>query len=61
MYVLFGGGEHMKLLVIENDNGVKGQHGFSDEEILSDHEIDSVIKSYENHGITVYGWKVFEQ
>lgn len=51
----------MKLLVIEHDNGVKGQHGFSDEEIFSESEIKNVIKSYEYHGITVYGWTIFEQ
>lgn len=51
----------MKTLIIEHDNGVRGQHGFSDEEIFSKSEIESVVKSYEGHGIIVYGWKVFEK
>lgn len=51
----------MKTLVIENDNGIRGQHGFSDEKIFSESEIENVIKNYENHGITVYSWEVFEQ
>lgn len=43
----------MKSLVIEHDNGVRGQHGFSDEEIFLKSEIESVIKSYEDCGIIV--------
>lgn len=41
---------------IEHDNGIKGQHGFSEEEITSESEIDALIKSYEDCGITVYRW-----
>lgn len=41
---------------IEHDNGIKDQHGFSEEEISSEAEIEPLIKSYENFGITVYGW-----
>lgn len=51
----------MKSLVIEHDNGVRGQHGFSDEEIFLKSEIENIIKSYEDRGIIVYGWKIFEQ
>lgn len=43
-------------ILIEHDNGIKGQHGFSEEEISSESEIESLIKSYEDCGITVYGW-----
>jgi len=47
----------MKTIWIEHDNGIKGQHGFSEEEIFSDSEIETIVKDYENCGITVYGWR----
>ena len=56
MYAIFNGDKYMKSLVIEHDNGIKGQHGFSEEEISSKSEIKSIIKSYEDYGITIYGW-----
>lgn len=43
-------------VLIEHDNGIKGQHGFSEEEISSESEIEILIKSYEDCGITVYRW-----
>lgn len=46
----------MEKIWIEHDNGIKGQHGFSEEEISAEAEIDALIKSYEDCGITVYGW-----
>lgn len=46
----------MKQIWIEHDNGIKGQHGFSEEEISSESEIESVIKNYKDCEITVYGW-----
>ena len=46
----------MKQVLIEHDNGIKGQHGFSEEEISSETEIESLIKSYEYCGIVVYRW-----
>lgn len=46
----------MKQIWIEYDNGIKGQHGFSEEEISSESEIEALIKSYEDCGIAVYGW-----
>lgn len=47
----------MKTIWIEHDNGIKGQHGVSEEEISSESEIDNLIKDYENCGIIVYGWR----
>ena len=46
----------MKRIWIEHDNGITDQHGFSEEDISSESEIESVIKSYEACGIVVYGW-----
>lgn len=59
MYVLLNVDEeekHIKTIWIEHDNGIQGQHGFSEEKISSEAEINDLIKSYENCRITVYGW-----
>jgi len=56
MSSLNGGRYYMETIWIEHDNGIKGQHGFSEEEISSEVEIDALIKSYEDCGIVVYGW-----
>lgn len=53
---MYGDG-HMKTIWIEHDNGIKGQHGFSEEEISSESDIKDVIKSYEDCGIVVYRWR----
>lgn len=45
-------------LVIEHDNGIKGQHGFSDYEVASVEEAEEIVKSYKNDGITVYNYTV---
>lgn len=50
----------MKIMWIEHDNGIKGQHGFSDEEIFLDSEIETIIEKYKNRGITVYRWGIFQ-
>ena len=47
----------MKTIWIEHDNKLKGQHGFSEEEISSETEIESLVKEYEDCGIVVYGWR----
>ncbi len=47
----------MKTVLIKHDNGIKGQHGFSEKKIFSDSEIKTIIKNYEKCGITVYGWE----
>lgn len=52
------GYKYMKQIYIEHDNGIKDQYGFSVEEIFSESEIKTLIKSYEGCGITVYGWGV---
>lgn len=49
-----------KLLVIEHDNGIKGQHGFTEEPINSDLEIEAVIESYKECGIVVYAWESYD-
>ncbi len=43
-------------LIIVHDNGVKGQKGFTEEEIQSMEEIQSIIDAYKNLGITVYDY-----
>jgi len=50
------GYKYMKQIYIEHDNGIKDQYGFSVEEISSESEIKTLIKSYEDCGIVVYGW-----
>lgn len=45
-------------LVIEHDNGVKGQHGFTDYEVDSIEEAEWIVKSYKDDGITVYNYTV---
>lgn len=48
----------MYILVVEHDNGIKGQRGFSDDTVNSLEEVNGIIKSYESHGITVYNFTV---
>lgn len=40
-------------LIIWHDNGIKGQNGYSEEEISKVSEIDDILAEYENAGITV--------
>ena len=49
-------GEDGVELIIVHDNGVKGQKGFTEEEIQSMEEIQSIIDAYKNLGITVYDY-----
>lgn len=45
-------------LVIEHDNGVKGQWGVTEHEIKDKSEIESIIKSYHNCEIVVYDYYI---
>lgn len=45
-------------LVIEHDNGVKGQYGFTDYDVDSIEEAEKIVESYKNDGITVYNYTV---
>jgi hypothetical protein len=48
------------LLVVEHDNGILGQHGFSDHDIKSESEVANIIYSYAKAGCTVYNYFVTE-
>lgn len=45
-------------LVIEHDNGIKGQYGFTDYEVDSVEEAEEIVKSYKECSITVYNYTV---
>jgi len=45
-------------LVIEHDNGVSGQYGFTDYEVDSIEEAEEIVESYRTDGITVYRYTV---
>lgn len=43
-------------LIVVHDNGVVGRDGFTEQEIQSESEIQSIIDGYEESGITVYDY-----
>lgn len=43
-------------LIIVHDNGVAGKDGFTEQEIHSESEIQSIIDCYKESGITVYDY-----
>lgn len=54
----------MTMFVIEHDNGIRGQHGFSDytmSEVWAKGGINAIIAEMKAHGITVYEWFKCEQ
>lgn len=48
----------MYTIIIEHDNGVKGQRGFSDEYAANMEEVGKIISNYLSHGINVYNFSV---
>lgn len=49
------------LLVIEHDNGICGQHGFSDEVVKTKEDGLAIVKSFEESGIFVYSISFIEE
>lgn len=47
------------LLVLEHDNGVAGQRGFSDCIVNSIDEVKNILETYEARGIMVYNFSVY--
>lgn len=43
-------------LIILHDNGVIGQDGFTEQEIQSESQIQSIIDGYKESGMTVYDY-----
>lgn len=49
----------MKTLIIEHDNGVSGQVGFSEHIVENESDAKCVISDYENKGIFIYSIKLY--
>ena len=41
-------------ILVEHDNGIKGQHGITIESLDSVDKIPELVRNYKNSGITIY-------
>ena len=45
-------------LIVEHDNGIKGQRGFSDDYTKTKKEAEEIVRRMRETGITVYGYSI---